>query len=123
MAAMRAHATQITVDGPFFALSNNLGNAGVGPRVLPARPGPPGTERDADGRETDLFAGLDEATRCDGVTQRDRGFTGSAPNGWCRARNRVILRGRPVPGVRFEGETACRWSSARAGDRHADARR
>ena len=26
MAAMRAHATQITVDGPFFALSNNLGN-------------------------------------------------------------------------------------------------
>src|SRR5688500_18240421 len=24
-AAMRAHATQITVDGPFFALSNNLG--------------------------------------------------------------------------------------------------
>ena len=27
MAAMRAHATQITVDGPFFALSNNLGNA------------------------------------------------------------------------------------------------
>ena len=27
IAAMRAHATQITVDGPFFALSNNLGNA------------------------------------------------------------------------------------------------
>lgn len=25
MAAMRAHATQITLDGPFFALSNNLG--------------------------------------------------------------------------------------------------
>ena len=25
MAAMRAHATQISVDGPFFALSNNLG--------------------------------------------------------------------------------------------------
>ena len=25
MAAMKAHATQITVDGPFFALSNNLG--------------------------------------------------------------------------------------------------
>ena len=24
--AMRAHATQIAVDGPFFALSNNLGN-------------------------------------------------------------------------------------------------
>ena len=26
LAAMRAHATQITVDGPFFALSNNLGD-------------------------------------------------------------------------------------------------
>jgi N-acetyl-1-D-myo-inositol-2-amino-2-deoxy-alpha-D-glucopyranoside deacetylase len=25
MAAMKAHATQISVDGPFFALSNNLG--------------------------------------------------------------------------------------------------
>ena len=30
MAAMRAHATQIQVDGPFFALSNNLGSRGVG---------------------------------------------------------------------------------------------
>ena len=26
MAALRAHATQIAVDGPFFALSNNVGN-------------------------------------------------------------------------------------------------
>jgi N-acetyl-1-D-myo-inositol-2-amino-2-deoxy-alpha-D-glucopyranoside deacetylase len=26
MAAMRAHPTQIALDGPFFALSNNLGN-------------------------------------------------------------------------------------------------
>ena len=38
MAAMRAHATQITVDGPFFALSNNLGNRRLGHRVLPAGP-------------------------------------------------------------------------------------
>ena len=28
MAAMKAHATQISVDGPFFALSNNLGQIG-----------------------------------------------------------------------------------------------
>ncbi|KRV47061.1 N-acetyl-1-D-myo-inositol-2-amino-2-deoxy-alpha-D-glucopyranoside deacetylase [Wenjunlia vitaminophila] len=56
-AAMRAHATQIAVDGPFFALSNDLG------QPLPARefyrlvrgtPGEPGTS----GREEDLFAGL-----------------------------------------------------------------
>ena len=59
MAAMRAHATQITVDGPFFALSNNLGNRVWGIEYYRLVQGQPGTERDADGRETDLFAGLD----------------------------------------------------------------
>jgi N-acetyl-1-D-myo-inositol-2-amino-2-deoxy-alpha-D-glucopyranoside deacetylase len=59
MAAMRAHATQITVDGPFFALSNNLGNRVWGVEYYRLVHGTPGTERDSDGRETDLFAGLD----------------------------------------------------------------
>jgi N-acetyl-1-D-myo-inositol-2-amino-2-deoxy-alpha-D-glucopyranoside deacetylase len=59
MAAMRAHATQITVDGPFFALSNNLGNRVWGVEYYRLVQGTPGTERDSDGRETDLFAGLD----------------------------------------------------------------
>jgi len=59
MAAMRAHATQITVDGPFFALSNNLGNRVWGVEYYRLVQGQPGTERDADGRETDLFSGLD----------------------------------------------------------------
>lgn len=57
MDAMRAHATQITVDGPFFALSNNLGSAVWGVehyRLAKGTPGPVG----ADGLETDLFAGL-----------------------------------------------------------------
>jgi N-acetyl-1-D-myo-inositol-2-amino-2-deoxy-alpha-D-glucopyranoside deacetylase len=54
--AMQAHATQITVDGPFFALSNNLGNtvwAEEFYRLAKGRavPGP-------DGFETDLFAGV-----------------------------------------------------------------
>jgi N-acetyl-1-D-myo-inositol-2-amino-2-deoxy-alpha-D-glucopyranoside deacetylase len=54
--AMQAHATQITVDGPFFALSNNLGNevwAEECYRIAKGRavPGP-------DGFETDLFAGV-----------------------------------------------------------------
>jgi N-acetyl-1-D-myo-inositol-2-amino-2-deoxy-alpha-D-glucopyranoside deacetylase len=57
MAAMRAHATQITVDGPFFALSNNLGNQVWGLEHYRLVQGTAGTERDADGRETDLFAG------------------------------------------------------------------
>ena len=59
-AAMRAHPTQILVDGPFFALSNNLGPGGPGHRVLPAGAGgararpAPGPH----GWEDDLFAGL-----------------------------------------------------------------
>ena len=57
MEALRAHATQITTDGPFFALSNNVGTAAWGVeyyRIAKGRPGPTGP----DGLETDLFAGL-----------------------------------------------------------------
>ncbi|MEU7167882.1 N-acetyl-1-D-myo-inositol-2-amino-2-deoxy-alpha-D-glucopyranoside deacetylase [Streptomyces morookaense] len=54
-AAMRAHATQIAVDGPFFALSNDLGQP-LFPReyyrLVKGRPGAEG------GREHDLFAGV-----------------------------------------------------------------
>jgi N-acetyl-1-D-myo-inositol-2-amino-2-deoxy-alpha-D-glucopyranoside deacetylase len=57
-AAMRAHPTQMTVDGPFFALSNNLGHSVLGTEYYrlvrgtrgPAGPGPQGWE-------DDLFAG------------------------------------------------------------------
>jgi N-acetyl-1-D-myo-inositol-2-amino-2-deoxy-alpha-D-glucopyranoside deacetylase len=55
--ALRAHRTQVTVDGPFFALSNNVGNRAWGTeffRIAKGRPGPAGPE----GFETDLFAGL-----------------------------------------------------------------
>ena len=60
LAGMRAHATQITVDGPFFALSNNLGNEVWAKEAYTLVLGElgPADERDADGRETDLFAGL-----------------------------------------------------------------
>ena len=57
MAAMKAHATQIQVDGPFFALSNNLGSKAWGEeffRLAKGTKGPVG-ER---GFEDDLFAGL-----------------------------------------------------------------
>lgn len=57
MRALAAHATQITTDGPFFALSNNLGNEVMGLeffRLAKGRQGPVGK----DGLETDLFAGL-----------------------------------------------------------------
>ena len=57
MAAMRAYPTQITVDGPFFALSNNIGNHIWGVehyRIAKGTLGPVGPQ----GFETDLFAGL-----------------------------------------------------------------
>jgi len=57
LAAMRAHATQIEVDGPFFALSNNLGNSVWGTEFFRLAKGPQGPTNE-DGLETDLFAGL-----------------------------------------------------------------
>jgi N-acetyl-1-D-myo-inositol-2-amino-2-deoxy-alpha-D-glucopyranoside deacetylase len=54
-AAMRAHATQIAVDGPFFALSNELGQpifATEYYQLVQGEPGAPAGER-----EHDLFAG------------------------------------------------------------------
>jgi N-acetyl-1-D-myo-inositol-2-amino-2-deoxy-alpha-D-glucopyranoside deacetylase len=57
MAALAAHATQITTDGPFFALSNNVGTTAWGIeyyRIAKGERGPVGP----DGLETDLFAGI-----------------------------------------------------------------
>jgi N-acetyl-1-D-myo-inositol-2-amino-2-deoxy-alpha-D-glucopyranoside deacetylase len=58
LAAMRAHATQITVDGPFFALSNNLGNRVWATEYYRLVRGERGQPTDGDGRESDLFAGV-----------------------------------------------------------------
>jgi N-acetyl-1-D-myo-inositol-2-amino-2-deoxy-alpha-D-glucopyranoside deacetylase len=56
--AMKAHATQIAVDGPFFALSNNIGNQVWGTEFYRLAKGVQGPTNEA-GLETDLFAGLD----------------------------------------------------------------
>jgi N-acetyl-1-D-myo-inositol-2-amino-2-deoxy-alpha-D-glucopyranoside deacetylase len=56
--AMKAHATQIALDGPFFALSNNLGNQVWGTEFYRIAKGVQGPTN-ADGLETDLFAGLE----------------------------------------------------------------
>jgi len=58
MAAMRAHPTQIAVDGPFFALSDNLGFKVWGLEFYRLVYGTLGIQRNNDGRETDLFAGV-----------------------------------------------------------------
>ncbi len=57
MAALRAHGTQVSVDGGFFALADNVGSEAFGTeyyRLAQGQPGPLGP----DGREADLFAGL-----------------------------------------------------------------
>jgi N-acetyl-1-D-myo-inositol-2-amino-2-deoxy-alpha-D-glucopyranoside deacetylase len=57
MAALRAYPTQITTDGPFFALSNNLGSAAWGVEFFRIAKGERG-EVGEDGLESDLFAGV-----------------------------------------------------------------
>lgn len=59
-AAMRAHASQISVDGPFFALSNNVGLELMGVEYFRIVRGEAAGERDGNGRESDLFAGTAE---------------------------------------------------------------
>jgi N-acetyl-1-D-myo-inositol-2-amino-2-deoxy-alpha-D-glucopyranoside deacetylase len=58
MAAMGAHRTQIAVDGPFFALSNNIGQRAFGLEHFVLVRGPRGPGDGPNGWETDLFAGL-----------------------------------------------------------------
>ncbi|HLZ37038.1 MAG TPA: N-acetyl-1-D-myo-inositol-2-amino-2-deoxy-alpha-D-glucopyranoside deacetylase, partial [Mycobacteriales bacterium] len=58
MAAMRAHRTQIALDGPFFALSNNVGQRAFGLEHFILVRGPRGPGHGPNGWETDLFAGL-----------------------------------------------------------------
>jgi N-acetyl-1-D-myo-inositol-2-amino-2-deoxy-alpha-D-glucopyranoside deacetylase len=58
MDAMRAHATQIEVDGPFFALSNNLGLQVWGNEYYTLVKGSKHEPFDSRGHETDLFAGV-----------------------------------------------------------------
>jgi N-acetyl-1-D-myo-inositol-2-amino-2-deoxy-alpha-D-glucopyranoside deacetylase len=53
LAAMRAHRTQIAVDGVFFALSNNIGQGAFGIEYYRQTRGPMVATA---GRETDLFA-------------------------------------------------------------------
>lgn len=58
MAAMKAHVTQISTDGPFFALSNNLGLQVWGDEYYTLVRGEKSGPFDGNGRERDLFAGI-----------------------------------------------------------------
>jgi N-acetyl-1-D-myo-inositol-2-amino-2-deoxy-alpha-D-glucopyranoside deacetylase len=62
LAAMRAHATQISVDAPFFALSNGIRHEALGVEYYTLLAGPRGArvgsaeKQSPGGREMDLFA-------------------------------------------------------------------
>ena len=58
LAAMKAHATQISEDGPFFALSKNLGLSVWGDEYYTLVKGEKAAPFDANGRELDIFAGI-----------------------------------------------------------------
>jgi len=59
LAAMRAHATQIAVDSPFFALSDMVGQRALGTEYYTLLAGPASGGHGPGNWETDLFAGLD----------------------------------------------------------------
>ena len=61
MAAMKAQETQIPLDGPFFALSNSLGLQVWGQEFYTLVKGVTHAPFDADGRETDLFSGVNKS--------------------------------------------------------------
>ena len=58
MAAMKAHHTQISLDGPFFALSDNLGLQVWGNEYYTLVKGEKSGPFDVNGRESDLFSGV-----------------------------------------------------------------
>jgi len=58
LAAMRAHATQIAVDSPFFAFSDNVGQRAFGREYYTLLAGPRGPGSGPRGREDNLFAGI-----------------------------------------------------------------
>jgi N-acetyl-1-D-myo-inositol-2-amino-2-deoxy-alpha-D-glucopyranoside deacetylase len=57
MQAFRSYPTQVALDGPFFALSNNKGNEMWGDEYFRIVKGERG-ELNSDGLETDLFSGV-----------------------------------------------------------------
>jgi N-acetyl-1-D-myo-inositol-2-amino-2-deoxy-alpha-D-glucopyranoside deacetylase len=59
LGAMRAHASQIAVDGPLFALSDRVGRRAFGCEYYTLLAGPRGPGAGSHGWETDLFAGID----------------------------------------------------------------
>ena len=58
LAAMRAHATQIAVDSPFFTFSDGVGQRAFGREYYTLLAGPRGAGSGSHDRESDLFAAI-----------------------------------------------------------------
>lgn len=58
MSALAKHASQVNVDGGFFALADGVGSQAFGVEYFRLAKGEPAGELNAEGRETDLFAGV-----------------------------------------------------------------
>jgi N-acetyl-1-D-myo-inositol-2-amino-2-deoxy-alpha-D-glucopyranoside deacetylase len=58
LAAMRAHATQIAVDSPFFTFSDGVGQRAFGREYYTLLAGPRGPASGSHDRESDLFAAI-----------------------------------------------------------------
>ena len=65
LAALRAHGTQVNVDGGFFALADNVGAEAFGTEYFRLASGPVPGVGPGGGREDDLFAGVDLAAGSD----------------------------------------------------------
>ena len=59
MAALRAHGTQVSVDGGFFALADNVGSEAFGTEYYRLARGPL-VVPEGESKELDLFAGIEE---------------------------------------------------------------
>ena len=128
MDAMRAHATQIAVDGPFFALSNNKGNEIWGTeffRIAKGTPGPAGPDGPGDGplRRARVTGGSSPlGAKVAGFTVLGLVLFGGAPLGRClplrRRRGAPQRQGRgrqhrrPVARRRRRRSCAPSWSRA-----------
>jgi N-acetyl-1-D-myo-inositol-2-amino-2-deoxy-alpha-D-glucopyranoside deacetylase len=63
MAALAAHATQVESDGPFFEMARTIGPGAMGSEYYILVKGTKGSKSlDAQGRETDIFDGIDTPT-------------------------------------------------------------
>jgi N-acetyl-1-D-myo-inositol-2-amino-2-deoxy-alpha-D-glucopyranoside deacetylase len=65
MDAMRAHATQIAVDGPFFALADGVGMTSFGTEYYTLVRGEVGDRDGERGSEADLFSGVPRSSGAD----------------------------------------------------------